>query len=187
MSQAPRVNANISSIMGVPLKSTKSTNRHSHNYTLIGVLAAIATLVILQISACNAENEQYWYYKELERLKLQVNPPKYNLQEQQNKANNRRAQTYHEQHFQQFPQLQSLGVMQQPQRQEPLSHGNPQHRILQIENTKYSIWSQNMTYHSSTGYNALGMAPLYNLTNKLIDVFVDAEEPIPPGKLIYNK
>ncbi|CAO1328869.1 unnamed protein product, partial [Diamesa tonsa] len=43
-----------------------------------------------------------------------------------------------------------------------------------------------MTYHSSTGYNALGMAPLYNLTNKLIDLFVDAEEPIPPGYLVVN-
>jgi hypothetical protein len=44
-----------------------------------------------------------------------------------------------------------------------------------------------MSYMSSTDYNALGMAQLYNLTNKVVDVFVDSEEPIPAGEFGFFK
>lgn len=148
------------------------------------VLIAIAAFVIINVGA---ENEQHLFYKEYERLQKQVKPVNYNWQDQINKnqqQNHRRTPNYqHPQFNANFPSR-TYGVQQQEQRQELHVH-HPQPRILKIENTKYSVWSQNLTYMSSTDYNALGMAQLYNLTNNAIDLFVDADEPIPPGELTH--
>lgn len=163
--------------MGVPSQSTNPLN-----FKL--VLIAISAFVIINVGA---ENEQHLFYKEYERLQKQVKPVNYNWQDQiasNQQPSHRRTPNYqHPQFNANFPSR-AFGVQQQEQRQEQHIH-HPQPRILKIENTKYSVWSQNMTYMSSTDYNALGMAQLYNLTNKVIDFFVDADEPIPPGKSSY--
>lgn len=143
-------------------------------------LIAVAALVIVNVGA---ENEQYLFHKEYERLQKQVKPVNYNWQDAVNQqSTHRRAPSYqHPQFNANFPSRSTYGVQQQEQRQEQhLQHLSP--RILKIENTKYSVWSQNMTYMSSTAYNPLGMGQLYNFTNKFIDFFVDADEPIPPGE-----
>lgn len=165
--------------MGVPSSnySTKSSNRYS-------LVALIALIVVVQVAYVGAENEQHLYYKEYERLQKQIKPATYNWQDQiasNQPLNNRRTPVYQHPQFSSFPNRDTYGVQQQKQRQEQQQHHEEQ-KILQIENTRYSIWSQNLTYMSSSGYNALGMAPLYNLTNIVIDFFVDAEEPIPPGE-----
>ena len=163
--------------MGVPSQST-----NPQNFKL--VLIAFAAFVIINVGA---ENEQHLFYKEYERLQKQVKPVNYNWQDQianNQPTSHRRTPNYqHPQFNANFPSR-AFGVQQQEQRQELHVH-HPQPRILKIENTKYSVWSQNLTYMSSTDYNALGMAQLYNLTNKAIDFFVDADEPIPPGKLTH--
>lgn len=162
--------------MGVP---SKPTNRRFK----LGLIA-IAAIVIINVGAAAAENEQHLFYKEYERLQKQVKPVNYNWQDQiasNQQQNHRRTPNYqHPQFNANFPSRSTYGVQQQEQRQEQHLH-HPQPRILKIENTKYSVWSQNLTYMSSTDYNALGMGQLYNLTNKVIDLFVDADEPIPAG------
>jgi hypothetical protein len=167
--------------MGVPSRSTNSLKFK------LG-LAAFVALVIINVDGTNAENEQHLFYKEYERLQKQVKPANYNWQDQiasNQQQNHRRTPNYqHPQFNANFPSRSTYpGVQQQEQRQEQHLH-HPQPRILKIENTKYSVWSQNLTYMSSTDYNSLGMGQLYNLTNKVIDFFVDKKEPIPPGKII---
>lgn len=163
--------------MGVP---STSTNRR---FKL--VLIAFVAFVIINVDEISAENEQHLFHKEYERLKLQVKPVNYNWQDQianNQQMNHRRIPSYqHPQFTASFPSRSAHGVQQEQQRQEQHLH-HPQPRILKIENTKYSVWSQNLTFMSSTDYNALGMGQLYNLTNKIIDLFVDADEPIPSGE-----
>lgn len=53
--------------------------------------------------------------------------------------------------------------------------------LLDIRPVNYSTWNRNVTYVSSAAFNARGMAPLYNITNMVINLFVDANEPIPKG------
>lgn len=160
--------------MGVP-SSTNSRRILSLGLIAIAFLAPV-------ISNVSAENEQHLFYKEYERLQKQVKPVNYNWQEQPSQR--RHTPNYQNPHFtaNNFPSRSTYGVQQQEQRQEQHLH-HPPPRILKVENTKYSVWSQNMTYMSSTDYNALGMSQLYNLTNIIIDFFVDADEPIPPSKL----
>lgn len=166
--------------MGVP----SSTNRMS-----FGLIAIAIIFVIVSLDEVRAENEQHLYYKEYERLQKQVKPSNYNWQDQNNnqQSNHRRIPNYqHPQFNANFPSRSTFGVQQQEQRQEQHIH-EPNQRVLQIENTKYSVWSQNMTYKSSTGYNPLGMGQLYNLTNKALEFFIDKNEPIPPGKSIHRE
>uniref|UniRef100_A0A336M8P2 CSON006738 protein n=1 Tax=Culicoides sonorensis TaxID=179676 RepID=A0A336M8P2_CULSO len=59
-------------------------------------------------------------------------------------------------------------------------------KLLNIRPVKYSTWNQTNTYLSSTAYNSKGMAPLYNITNKVIDLFVDDDEPIPRGYIVVK-
>lgn len=54
--------------------------------------------------------------------------------------------------------------------------------LLDVKPVNYSVWKQNVTYLSSSAFNARGMAPLYNISNTIINLFVDDEEPIPRGK-----
>lgn len=149
---------------------------------------AVATVLISNVGV-KAENEQHLFYKEYERLQKQVKPVNYNWQDQiasNQPSSHRRTPNYqHPQFNANFPSRSTFGVQQQEQRQEQLLN-QPQPRILKIENTKYSVWSQNSTFMSSTDYHALGMAQIYNLTNKVIDLFVDKEEPIPQGKSTTN-
>jgi hypothetical protein len=174
--------------MGVPSLHEHATNRYDFK-KLVSIAALAVVIVIVNVGEASASdssaNEQYLFHKEYERLHKQIKPQTYSLQDQiaSNQQYSRRTPVY------QPPQFNAasvpnrgehhFGVQHQEQRQEQMLH--QQQRTLEIENTKYSIWSQNMTYLSSTGYNALGMMPLYNLTNKIIDLFVDKEEPIPPG------
>lgn len=53
--------------------------------------------------------------------------------------------------------------------------------ILKIHTTEFSNISERPHFVSSTVYNARGMAPLYNLTNHVIKLFVDSN-PVPEGK-----
>uniref|UniRef100_A0A6B2E6D3 Putative conserved secreted protein n=1 Tax=Phlebotomus kandelakii TaxID=1109342 RepID=A0A6B2E6D3_9DIPT len=48
-------------------------------------------------------------------------------------------------------------------------------RILDFKETSFSNWEQNVTYISSTGYHARGMAPMYQLTNRILDSFIGSE------------
>lgn len=149
------------------------------------ILFVVLAIALITLGEVRAENEQHLYYKEYERLQKQVKPVNYNWQDQiasNQQQNHRRTPNYqHPQFNANFPSRSTYGVQQQEQRQEQHVH-HAQQRILKIENTKYSLWSQNESYMSSTHYNALGMSQLYNVTNKIIDVFVDADEPIPPGE-----
>ena len=54
--------------------------------------------------------------------------------------------------------------------------------ILKIRTTEFTRFNEAVEMQSSTSYNARGMAPLYEITNRVIDLFVD-ENPIPDGKL----
>lgn len=163
--------------MGVP---STMTNRTSLN---LGLIAVAIIFVISSLDQVAAENEQHLYYKEYEHLLKQVKPVNYNLQDlSNNQQQNRRIPNYQHPQFSNpnFPSR-AFGVQQQEQRQEHPIH-EPNQRVLQIENTKYSVWGQNMSYKSSPGYNPLGMGQLYNLTNQGIDFFVDKDEPIPNGR-----
>lgn len=171
--------------MGVPFQQKHATtNRYDFKLGLIAILAFVIVNVgdVVSASADNTANEQYEFHKEYERLQKQLKPHLYSLNDQISSSNqhNRRTPVYQPSFNPIIPvHRDSYGVQQQEQRQEQHHH---QQRILLIENTKYSIWSQNMTYMSSTSYNAMGMTPLFNLTNMIIDLFVDNDEPIPPGK-----
>lgn len=54
-------------------------------------------------------------------------------------------------------------------------------RILDFKETSFSNWEQNVTYKSSTGYHARGMAPMYHITNRVLDLFI-GPDAIPEGK-----
>lgn len=163
-----------------------TTNQYEcKKLVLIATLAIIVIINVGDVSAFDSSaNEQYEFHKEYERLHKQIKPQTYSLQDQiaSNQQYNRRTPVYQKPLFN-APNMPNrdhhFGVQQQEQRQE---QHHQQQRILEIENTKYSVWPHNMTYMSSTGYNALGMTQLYNLTNTIIDFFVDKDEPIPPGK-----
>ncbi|XP_021695516.1 prominin-like protein isoform X2 [Aedes aegypti] len=58
--------------------------------------------------------------------------------------------------------------------------------ILKIRTTEFTNVSETPTFLSSTAYNARGMAPLYNLTNLVIKLFVDTN-PVPEGYLIVRE
>lgn len=168
--------------MGVPFQQKHATtNRYDFKLGLIAILALVIVNVG-DVSASDTANEQYEFHKEFERLQKQLKPHSYSYNDQISNSNqhNRRLPVY-QPSFNIAPinRGDHYGVQQQEQRQEQHHH---QQKVLVIENTKYSIWSQNMTYMSSTSYNAMGMTPLFNLTNKIIDFFVDKDEPIPPGK-----
>lgn len=52
---------------------------------------------------------------------------------------------------------------------------------LNLKPTNYAEWNENVTYVSSTAYNARGMQPLYEITHKIIWFFT-GEHPLPEGK-----
>lgn len=54
---------------------------------------------------------------------------------------------------------------------------------LNLKPTKYTEWSKNITYRSSTQYNARGMKPLYEITQKVMWLLIRGEKPLPDGKL----
>ncbi|XP_053685565.1 prominin-like protein isoform X2 [Sabethes cyaneus] len=58
--------------------------------------------------------------------------------------------------------------------------------ILNIRTTEFSNISETPHFVSSTSYNARGMAPLYNLTNLVIKLFVSTN-PVPEGYLIVRE
>ncbi|XP_035791698.1 prominin-like protein isoform X1 [Anopheles albimanus] len=58
--------------------------------------------------------------------------------------------------------------------------------ILKIRTTEFSTFNDTADFQSSTSYNARGMAPLYEITNMVIDLFVD-ENPIPEGYVIVKE
>lgn len=58
----------------------------------------------------------------------------------------------------------------------------PAANLLDVKPVNYSVWDQNVTYLSSSTYNNRGMGPLYNISNTIINLFVDDDEPIPRGK-----
>ena len=167
--------------MGVPSRLRIASKRTFKLNRILALVVLVTTLVIVNVSA-SGENEQHLYYKELERLR-QMKPSSNAKDHQQTTIRHSSTYQYPQQQYIQ-PHPQSFAnILQQQQRQELsiLQH----HRILKIENTKYTVWIQNLTYASSTDYNALGMAPLYNITNKVIDLFVD-HQPIPDGKFLIN-
>lgn len=53
---------------------------------------------------------------------------------------------------------------------------------LNLKPTKYTEWSKNITYKSSTDYNARGMKPLYDITQKIMWILIGGENPLPDGK-----
>lgn len=54
--------------------------------------------------------------------------------------------------------------------------------IIQFRDAEFSVWKhENVTYMSSTGYNAMGMAPLYRIANQVIGLFL-GEAVLPEGK-----
>lgn len=182
--------------MGVPShRRQTATNRYDlgRRSKHLGLTAVLAVFVIVNVGNASASdgsaNEQYLFHKEYERLQKQIKPQTYSLQGQIDSIQkyNRRTPVFSPPQFNaaNAPNRgeHHFGVQHQEQRQEQMHH----QRTLEIENTRYSVWSQNMTYMSSTGYNALGMMPLYNLTNTIIDFFVDKEEPIPPGYIVIEE
>lgn len=56
---------------------------------------------------------------------------------------------------------------------------------LNLKPTKYTEWSKNVTYVSSTDYNARGMKPLYEITQKVMWFLIGGEDPIPDGKSAF--
>ena len=53
---------------------------------------------------------------------------------------------------------------------------------LNLKPTKYTEWSKNITYQSTTNYNARGMKPLYEITQKVMWILIGGEDPLPNGK-----
>lgn len=184
--------------MGVPsdkLAKAKQSKRIKNDtikfnkLSLSALIGLTLALVILNIGVgkCNSENEQHLYYKELERLKQQIYSKKFTWPDT-TRHNENRYERVHNRHPQETYDLPNYGVVHQEQRQHLSSNNQDlqlslQHKnSLKTEHTKYTPWTEKEQYHSSTAYNALGMAPLYNITNIVIDFFVDAEEPIPDGE-----
>lgn len=63
----------------------------------------------------------------------------------------------------------------------------PAEPILKIRSTDFTRFNESrVEFVSSTSYNARGMAPLYEITNHVINLFVD-ETPIPDGYIIVNE
>ncbi|XP_052873725.1 prominin-like protein [Anopheles cruzii] len=58
--------------------------------------------------------------------------------------------------------------------------------ILKIRATEFTRFNDTADYLSSKSYNARGMAPLYEITNHVINLFVD-ETPIPEGYIIVKE
>ncbi|XP_049293875.1 prominin-like protein isoform X4 [Anopheles funestus] len=58
--------------------------------------------------------------------------------------------------------------------------------ILKIRTTEFTRYNEVIEYQSSTSYNPRGMAPLYEITNHVIDLFVD-EYPIPDGYITIQE
>lgn len=55
--------------------------------------------------------------------------------------------------------------------------------VIQFRDAEFSEWMHdNVTYLSSTGYNAMGMAPLYRIANQIIGLFI-GEAVLPEGKI----
>ncbi|XP_046807592.1 prominin-like protein isoform X2 [Lucilia cuprina] len=57
---------------------------------------------------------------------------------------------------------------------------------LNLKPTKYTDWSKNVTYKSTTDYNARGMKPLYDITQKVMWLLIGGENPIPDGYLTFK-
>ncbi|XP_037826228.1 prominin-like protein isoform X6 [Lucilia sericata] len=57
---------------------------------------------------------------------------------------------------------------------------------LNLKPTKYTDWSKNVTYKSTTDYNARGMKPLYEITQKVMWLLIGGETPIPDGYLTFK-
>lgn len=53
---------------------------------------------------------------------------------------------------------------------------------LNLKPTKYTEYSKNVTYKSTTEYNARGMKPLYDITQKVMWLLIGGETPIPDGE-----
>lgn len=59
--------------------------------------------------------------------------------------------------------------------------------IIQFRDAEFSAWKHdNVTYLSSSGYNAMGMAPLYRIANQIIGLFV-GEAVLPEGKILNKR
>lgn len=54
-------------------------------------------------------------------------------------------------------------------------------KVLNIQRTNYTNWTQNVTYVSSTSYSAKGMQPLYNVANGILKILV-GKTLLPDGK-----
>ncbi|CAD7004191.1 prominin-like protein isoform X2 [Ceratitis capitata] len=57
---------------------------------------------------------------------------------------------------------------------------------LNLKPTNYAEWNENVTYVSSTSYNARGMQPLYEITHKIIWFFT-GKDPLPEGYLVVKE
>lgn len=58
-------------------------------------------------------------------------------------------------------------------------------RKLEFRDANYTVWARsNVSYISSTSYHAKGMAPLYKITNQVLQMFV-GENAIPEGKFFF--
>lgn len=53
--------------------------------------------------------------------------------------------------------------------------------ILELKETTYTQWTNNVTYISSTSYHAKGMGPVYVISNRIIDIFM-GRNVIPDGE-----
>lgn len=53
--------------------------------------------------------------------------------------------------------------------------------ILDLKETTYTQWNNNVTYISSTSYHAKGMGPVYVISNYIIDLFM-GKDVIPDGE-----
>lgn len=53
---------------------------------------------------------------------------------------------------------------------------------LNLKPTKYTEYSKNVTYRSTTEYNARGMKPLYDITQKVMWLLIGGKDPLPDGK-----
>lgn len=54
-------------------------------------------------------------------------------------------------------------------------------RILDLKETSYTQWNNNVSYISSTSYHAKGMGPVYVISNHIIDIFM-GKDVIPDGE-----
>lgn len=53
--------------------------------------------------------------------------------------------------------------------------------ILNLKQTNYTQWNNNVTYISSTSYHAKGMGPVYVISNQIIGIFM-GRDAIPKGE-----